>query len=308
LRHAKLHHGGFSSMCRNGTVPNDVGSTRILRSLTARNHSVILFGNRMVTQKRKQREAVFSAIADPTRRQILSSLRGGEFTVGCDSQTWSLPSRYDDRDASAHRGLCTDAATKYNCRERHRHDTLGDGHRFSGPTNTSTLRYRAIVIRFLRTAPAHRRLDGSTAFLFHPHTLLRKLHTAHGNNTDWLRQKVDDLMTTIIEISTPEITMHASICAIHAWTKDGLQYAVVFGREYMLFFARDTQMHTEALADAILDLQFAPTKAVVRFVLSHSTWQPTDLDAILSNHYRRRRAWNLHPNYRSTKRLQPGRR
>lgn len=74
-------------MCRNGTVPNDVGSTRILRSLTARNHSVILFGNRMVTEKRKQREAIFRAIADPTRRQILSSLRGGEFTVGCDAQT-----------------------------------------------------------------------------------------------------------------------------------------------------------------------------------------------------------------------------
>lgn len=36
----------------------------------------------MATAKRKQQEAVFRAIADPTRRQILSLLRGGEFTVG----------------------------------------------------------------------------------------------------------------------------------------------------------------------------------------------------------------------------------
>ena len=36
----------------------------------------------MVTQARKQREAVFRAIADPTRREILSLLRGGRYSVG----------------------------------------------------------------------------------------------------------------------------------------------------------------------------------------------------------------------------------
>jgi DNA-binding transcriptional ArsR family regulator len=36
----------------------------------------------MVTIKRKQSEAVFKAIADPTRREILALLRGGERTVG----------------------------------------------------------------------------------------------------------------------------------------------------------------------------------------------------------------------------------
>ncbi len=36
----------------------------------------------MVTQARKQREAVFRAIADPTRREILSLLRRGRYSVG----------------------------------------------------------------------------------------------------------------------------------------------------------------------------------------------------------------------------------
>lgn len=36
----------------------------------------------MVTVQRTRRDAVFRAIADPTRRQILSLLRGGRYTVG----------------------------------------------------------------------------------------------------------------------------------------------------------------------------------------------------------------------------------
>jgi DNA-binding transcriptional ArsR family regulator len=36
----------------------------------------------MVTARRKQHERVFRAIADPTRRQILSLLRSGESSVG----------------------------------------------------------------------------------------------------------------------------------------------------------------------------------------------------------------------------------
>jgi DNA-binding transcriptional ArsR family regulator len=36
----------------------------------------------MVTRQKTQRTVVFRAIADPTRRQILSLLRGGRHTVG----------------------------------------------------------------------------------------------------------------------------------------------------------------------------------------------------------------------------------
>src|SRR6516165_2950703 len=36
----------------------------------------------MVTVRRKRSNAVFRAIADPTRREILSLLRGGRHTVG----------------------------------------------------------------------------------------------------------------------------------------------------------------------------------------------------------------------------------
>ena len=36
----------------------------------------------MVTERRKQNEAVFRALADPTRRDILALLRGGRHSVG----------------------------------------------------------------------------------------------------------------------------------------------------------------------------------------------------------------------------------
>jgi DNA-binding transcriptional ArsR family regulator len=51
-------------------------------ALTIRNRLVTVIGNRMVTHKSRQREAVFRAISDPTRREILGILRGGRRTVG----------------------------------------------------------------------------------------------------------------------------------------------------------------------------------------------------------------------------------
>ena len=39
------------------------------------------YGNRMVTDRRR-REAVFRAISDPTRREILGILRSGHQTIG----------------------------------------------------------------------------------------------------------------------------------------------------------------------------------------------------------------------------------
>jgi DNA-binding transcriptional ArsR family regulator len=54
----------------------------IISRLTPRNQSVTDISNQMVTRSRRQSEAVFRAIADPTRRQILGLLRGGGRTVG----------------------------------------------------------------------------------------------------------------------------------------------------------------------------------------------------------------------------------
>lgn len=50
--------------------------------MTIGNHLVTVIGNRMVTHKTKRHEAVFRAISDPTRREILRILRGGRHTVG----------------------------------------------------------------------------------------------------------------------------------------------------------------------------------------------------------------------------------
>jgi DNA-binding transcriptional ArsR family regulator len=43
---------------------------------------VTVIGNRMVANTTKQRDAVFRALSDPTRREILGILRGGQQSVG----------------------------------------------------------------------------------------------------------------------------------------------------------------------------------------------------------------------------------
>lgn len=44
----------------------------------------------MVTQTNRKHEAIFRAISDPTRRQILGILRGGEQTVGGIAQNFRM--------------------------------------------------------------------------------------------------------------------------------------------------------------------------------------------------------------------------
>lgn len=42
----------------------------------------VCIGNRMVSHSRRQRDAIFRALADPTRREIVALLRDGQKTVG----------------------------------------------------------------------------------------------------------------------------------------------------------------------------------------------------------------------------------
>ena len=69
----------------------------------------------MVTVRRKQNDAVFRAIADPTRREILRLLRGGRLTVGeiAANFTMSRPA------ISKHLRLLRDAGLVVN----HKHGT-----------------------------------------------------------------------------------------------------------------------------------------------------------------------------------------
>ena len=46
-------------------------------TLTFGNHLVTVIGNRMVSNPRKRHDAIFRAISDPTRREILGILRRG---------------------------------------------------------------------------------------------------------------------------------------------------------------------------------------------------------------------------------------
>ena len=58
--------------------------------LTDGNHLVTVISNRMVTKNRRQRDAVFRALSDPTRREILGILRSGRQTVGGIAQNFRM--------------------------------------------------------------------------------------------------------------------------------------------------------------------------------------------------------------------------
>ena len=117
----------------------------------------------------------------------------------------------------------------------------------------------------------HYRGDGSVAFVFHPHAILKKIHQT-GNNVQWLKKKFDDLEAAGLEVSTPKYTVRTSIVRKHAWTADSSEYAVILESEYIRFFRDDMRVHSEALTDKIIALKHATTKAVVRFVISHRSW------------------------------------
>ncbi|HEY5257238.1 MAG TPA: hypothetical protein VIJ12_02560 [Candidatus Baltobacteraceae bacterium] len=116
------------------------------------------------------------------------------------------------------------------------------------------------------------RIDGSCAFLFHPHAVMRHLGHTGGVNLEWLREKLGDLEVAGLEIEWKDHTVATSIVRKHAWKKDGTQYAVVLESEYMQFFVSDIRVHSERLTSEILALENATTKALVRFVLTHRSW------------------------------------
>jgi hypothetical protein len=138
-----------------------------------------------------------------------------------------------------------------------------------------TQRHRDILdVLFTRFDP-HYRTDGSCAFVFHPHAVLRALGHKRGTNIEWLRDKFRDLEAAGLKVETPKYVVETSIVRKHAWTKDDSMYGVVLESEYMKFFERETRVHSEALTDAILSLKNATTRALVRFVISHRSWTKT---------------------------------
>jgi DNA-binding transcriptional ArsR family regulator len=58
--------------------------------LTIGNRLVTIIGNQMVSNRHKQRDIIFRAIADPTRREILGLLRKYGQTVGELSRNFSM--------------------------------------------------------------------------------------------------------------------------------------------------------------------------------------------------------------------------
>jgi hypothetical protein len=118
----------------------------------------------------------------------------------------------------------------------------------------------------------HYRPDGSLVFCFSPHSVMRRLGHRGGVNLQWLRGKFDDLEGASLEVKTSQYTVRTSIIRKHGWRHDGSQYAAVLESDYVAFFAKDVRVHSEALTNAIMELEHAPAKALVRFVLTHQNW------------------------------------
>jgi DNA-binding transcriptional ArsR family regulator len=60
------------------------------QGLTVGNLLVTIIGNQMVSVRRQQRDVIFRALADPTRREILGLLRKRRRTVGEIAQNFSM--------------------------------------------------------------------------------------------------------------------------------------------------------------------------------------------------------------------------
>ena len=145
-------------------------------------------------------------------------------------------------------------------------------------------------VLFTHFVPHYRR-DGSCVFVFAPYALMRHLGHRGGVNLEWLREKFEDLRIVELTIRSTAYTTSTGIVRKHRRRNDGSQYVVIFESEYLTFFRRDLAVHSEALTDRILALRSGASKALVRFLLTHSKWnKPLSITVDYLGHLQSKRA------------------
>jgi hypothetical protein len=128
-------------------------------------------------------------------------------------------------------------------------------------------------------------LNGELVLKFNVWKILKALGQT-GYNYEWLKDKLDDLQTTLTILKTKDYELHETIIHFHKWTKtpnDNIQkkgftkdknefgnlYGVCFNSSFVKFFNIDVNLNYVKILPDILALPSGVLQAFVRFCISH---------------------------------------
>ncbi|MCL4428136.1 MAG: hypothetical protein M1276_03975 [Deltaproteobacteria bacterium] len=124
-----------------------------------------------------------------------------------------------------------------------------------------------------------------------------------GTNYEWLQRKLDDLISTVVEIETKNNVTHEGILHYARWSKTpnpnalkkntsglkyykkgscGYYYSIVFNTEFTRFFDIEINLNYLKILPEILNLKSGVLQAFVRFCISHNELN-MQLSEILGN-------------------------
>ena len=131
---------------------------------------------------------------------------------------------------------------------------------------------------------------GEVAIKFEISKVLKTLGQS-GTNYEWFQEKLDDLISTVIEIETKNNIVHEGILHYARWSKtpnpnsqkfnasnlrnykkesSGYYYSIVFNAGFTRFFDIETNLNYLEILPDILNLKSGVLQACVRFCISHN--------------------------------------
>jgi hypothetical protein len=143
--------------------------------------------------------------------------------------------------------------------------------------------------------------NGEIAVKFIPYAVLKMLGQEKNKNYKWLQQKLDDLISTVIEVETKDNVTHEGILHKARWSKTkilnfntqnvglkgnqehfGYYYVIVFNAEFAKFFDIEINLNYKKILPDIINIKSGILQAFVRFCISHNELNMT-LDDVLKN-------------------------
>ncbi|MHB1600050.1 MAG: hypothetical protein ACYCUT_00515 [bacterium] len=137
--------------------------------------------------------------------------------------------------------------------------------------------------------------NGEIRLFFEPYAVLKMLEQK-GKNYEWLRGKLDDLVSTLIEIETDKNTTHEGMLHFHRWSKTpnpnaikktsrfksggGYYYVAVINPGFANFFNVEINMNYIKILPYIIRLHNGLLQAFVRFCISHNELNMPFIDVL----------------------------
>ena len=117
-----------------------------------------------------------------------------------------------------------------------------------------------------------------------------------GYNYKWLKDKLDDLQTTLTVLKTKDYELHETVLHFHKWTKTvnpdspkscftddyGKLYGVCLNSSFVKFFDIDVNLSYIKILPDILSLKSGVLQAFVRFCISHNKLNMKLIDILTS--------------------------